>query len=92
LLKRLFFSARRYKFRQKEFAMLGVQELMLILVIVVIIFGAKRIPEIMQGLGQGIKTFKRAMEDEEPSPPVESVKPGGTGSSVPTEKSDVSRS
>ncbi len=72
--------------------MLGVQELMLILVIVVIIFGAKRIPEIMQGLGHGIKTFKKAMEDEEPSLPSQSVKPEGPVSSVPMEKPDSSKS
>ena len=72
--------------------MLGVQELVLILVIVVIIFGAKRIPEIMQGLGQGIKTFKRAMDDEEPLPPPPSVKPGDPVSSVPTEKPDLHKS
>ena len=40
-------------------------ELILILVIVIVVFGAKRIPEIMGGLGQGIKTFKKAMEGED---------------------------
>lgn len=45
--------------------MLGAQELILILLIVVIVFGAKRIPEIMEGLGKGIKTFKKAMDGEE---------------------------
>jgi sec-independent protein translocase protein TatA len=45
--------------------MLGAQELIMILLIVVVVFGAKRIPEIMEGLGKGIKTFKKAMEGEE---------------------------
>jgi len=45
--------------------MLGMQELILILLIVVIVFGAKRIPEIMEGLGKGIKTFKKAMDTED---------------------------
>jgi sec-independent protein translocase protein TatA len=55
--------------------MLGVQELLIILVIVVLVFGAKRIPEIMGGLGKGIRTFKKAIDGEEtpdsiaPSPP-----------------------
>jgi sec-independent protein translocase protein TatA len=45
----------------------GPQELILILLIIVMIFGAKRIPEIMSGLGKGIKTFKKAMEGEDDS-------------------------
>jgi sec-independent protein translocase protein TatA len=55
--------------------MLGPQELILILLIVVVLFGAKRIPEIMGGLGQGIKSFKKAMDGDEavhapsPAPP-----------------------
>ena len=40
----------------------GPWELIIILLIVVMIFGAKRIPEIMGGIGKGIKTFKRTME------------------------------
>ncbi len=47
--------------------MLGMQELIIILVIVVLLFGAKRIPEIMSGLGKGIRTFKSAMDGEEAS-------------------------
>jgi sec-independent protein translocase protein TatA len=46
--------------------MLGMQELVIILIIVVLIFGAKRIPEIMSGLGKGIRTFKKSMDDDEP--------------------------
>jgi sec-independent protein translocase protein TatA len=45
----------------------GPQELILILLIVVVVFGAKRIPEIMQGLGKGIWEFKKSVEGEEPS-------------------------
>jgi sec-independent protein translocase protein TatA len=40
----------------------GPTELILILLIVVMVFGPKKIPEIMSGLGKGIKTFKNAME------------------------------
>jgi sec-independent protein translocase protein TatA len=43
----------------------GPSELILILLIVIMVFGAKRIPEIMGGLGKGIKSFKKAMEGEE---------------------------
>lgn len=46
----------------------GPWELILILLIVVMVFGAKRIPEIMGGLGKGIKSFKKSMEvDDQPS-------------------------
>jgi sec-independent protein translocase protein TatA len=55
---------------------LGMPELLLILLIVVIIFGAKRIPEIMGGIGKGIKTFKKSMEEENPpSPPTATDEP-----------------
>lgn len=56
--------------------MLGVQELLIILVIVVMVFGASRIPEIMGGLGKGIRTFKKAVEGEDVSePPAQSTGP-----------------
>ena len=43
-------------------------ELLLILGIVLVIFGGKRIPEIMGGLGQGIKALKKSLDpDEEPA-------------------------
>lgn len=44
---------------------LSVQELLLILVIVVVLFGARRIPEIMRGLGQGIHGFKKGIRGED---------------------------
>jgi len=39
---------------------LGMPELLIILVIVVVIFGASKLPQIGKGLGQGIKNFKQA--------------------------------
>jgi len=44
---------------------LGMPELIIILVIIVIIFGAGKLPEIGSGLGKGIKNFKKATRDEE---------------------------
>jgi sec-independent protein translocase protein TatA len=45
-------------------------ELILILIIVVFVFGSKKIPEIMGGIGEGIKTFKKSMEsDDSHTPP-----------------------
>lgn len=43
---------------------IGVQELILIGIIILIIFGGKKIPELMKGLGQGIKEFKKASSIE----------------------------
>lgn len=42
---------------------LGPTELILILLVVVIFFGAKKIPELAQGLGKGIKEFKKATRE-----------------------------
>jgi len=42
---------------------LGMQELIIILVIVVILFGATRLPEIGRGIGQAIRNFKKATSE-----------------------------
>lgn len=42
---------------------LGLPELLVILVIVVLLFGASRLPQLGRGLGEGIKGFKDAMKD-----------------------------
>ena len=42
---------------------LGLPEILIILVIVVIIFGANRLPELGRGLGRGIRNFKDATRD-----------------------------
>ncbi|MBI1978199.1 MAG: twin-arginine translocase TatA/TatE family subunit [Candidatus Omnitrophica bacterium] len=41
----------------------GPMELLLIFLVVLLLFGAKRIPEIARGLGQGIKEFKKTISD-----------------------------
>jgi sec-independent protein translocase protein TatA len=49
----------------------GPGELVLMLLIVIVVFGAKRIPEIMGGIGKGIKSFKHAINsDDTPAPQV----------------------
>jgi len=45
---------------------LGMPELIIILVIVFLVFGAGKLPEIGAGIGKGIKNFKKATRDEEP--------------------------
>ena len=59
--------------------MLGWPEIIGILIVVLVLFGAKKIPELAKGLGSGIKEFKKATRevqddlqraiDEEPPPP-----------------------
>jgi sec-independent protein translocase protein TatA len=39
---------------------LGATEILLILVVVVLLFGGRKIPELMKGIGQGMKEFKKA--------------------------------
>ena len=46
---------------------IGGQEILIILIIVLVLFGGKKIPELMKGLGKGVKEYKNAMngiEDE----------------------------
>lgn len=42
---------------------LGMQELIIILVIVIVLFGAKRLPELASGMGKAIKNFKKATNE-----------------------------
>jgi sec-independent protein translocase protein TatA len=43
---------------------LGGQEILIILVIVLLLFGGKKIPELMRGLGKGIREFKDASKND----------------------------
>lgn len=42
---------------------LGMQEIIVIAFIVLLLFGGKKIPELMKGLGKGVKNFKDGMKD-----------------------------
>jgi sec-independent protein translocase protein TatA len=44
---------------------IGLPELLIILVIIILIFGANRLPEIGKGIGKGIRNFKDANKDDE---------------------------
>ena len=46
---------------------IGVTEILVILAIVLLLFGGKKIPELMKGLGSGIKEFKNAAKDGQPA-------------------------
>ncbi len=45
---------------------IGWPQIVLIAVVVLLLFGGKKIPELMRGLGSGIKEFKDASKEEEP--------------------------
>lgn len=47
------------------FGSIGVPELLLILLIVIVIFGASKLPQLGRGLGEGIKNFRNALRGEE---------------------------
>ncbi len=44
---------------------IGMQEVLLIALIVLLFFGGKKIPELMKGLGKGVRSFKEGMNDVE---------------------------
>ncbi|MEM8959891.1 MAG: twin-arginine translocase TatA/TatE family subunit [Acidobacteriota bacterium] len=48
------------------FGSLGVPELLIIFGIIVVMFGATRLPQLGKGLGEGIRNFKKGVKDDEP--------------------------
>lgn len=44
---------------------IGMQEVLLIALIVLLFFGGKKIPELMKGLGKGVRSFKEGMNEKE---------------------------
>ena len=51
--------------------MIGGPQIILIIAVVLLLFGGRKIPELMRGLGSGIKEFKNATKDEEEKAQVE---------------------
>lgn len=67
---------------------LGVPELIIVFLIIIVLFGANRLPQIGKGIGEGIKNFKRGMkapDDDEPQPqiPEKSTTTTSSGTSNP---------
>jgi sec-independent protein translocase protein TatA len=58
-------------------AMIGPWQIVLIVVIILLLFGGKKIPDLMRGLGEGIKEFKKATsekdDDKEDEKPIKEV-------------------
>ena len=55
----------KYDIKEKNMGFPGGTELLVILLIVIILFGAKKIPDLAKGLGTGIKEFKKATKDDD---------------------------
>jgi sec-independent protein translocase protein TatA len=51
-------------FNFKKMGRLGPTEIILIVLVIVLLFGGKKIPELMKGLGNGIKEFKNASKED----------------------------
>ena len=54
--------------------MLGTWEIILIVLVILLIFGGKKIPELMKGLGKGVKSFKDGVNGKEDDEPKEELK------------------
>ncbi len=44
---------------------IGATEIIIILLVLLLLFGGKKIPELMKGLGQGIRSFKKSMNEDD---------------------------
>ncbi len=53
---------------------LGMQEILVIALVVLLLFGGKKIPELMRGLGKGVKSFKEGLNDLEEKEKKEDIK------------------
>lgn len=45
------------------FGSIGTPELLLIMLVVLLLFGSKRLPDLAKGIGKGVRQFKKAMDD-----------------------------
>ena len=65
----------------------SMPELLIVLAIVVLLFGAKKIPDLAKGMGKGIKDFKKAIKDDD-----EDTKEIASKDETPTEKVEDKKS
>lgn len=47
---------------------IGAPQIILVVIVILLLFGGRKIPELMRGLGSGIKEFKDASKDDETDP------------------------
>ena len=67
--------------------MIGAPEIICIILIVLLLFGGKKIPELMKGMGKGVKMFKQGMNgiEEDINRPDDSKQPAQPTDNQPTE-------
>ncbi len=68
--------------------MMGSGEILVILVVILILFGGKRLPEFAQSLGKGIREFKKACNGDEALSSTEEVKRDPLPPSLPNDSSN----
>jgi sec-independent protein translocase protein TatA len=66
----------------------SMPELLIVLAIVVLLFGAKKIPELAKGMGKGIKEFKGAMQEEDETKEIASKDAEKTETKIEEKKSE----
>jgi sec-independent protein translocase protein TatA len=63
---------------------LGIWEVVIILVVVLIVFGVGKLPDVGSGLGQGIRNFRKALRDDDSK----KIEPGKSENSAESKKED----
>jgi len=66
----------------------SMPELLIVLAIVVLLFGAKKIPDLAKGMGKGIKDFKKAIKDDDDSKEIASKDSESTETKTEDKKSE----
>ncbi len=64
---------------QTIFLAIGPWQIVLVVLVVLLLFGGKKIPELMRGLGSGLKEFKDASKDEDKTTPTNTPNTNSTG-------------
>lgn len=65
---------------------IGTTEIILIVIVILVLFGAKRIPQLMRGLGSGVSEFKKGMRgevDEDKAPQAKKAEESTSGKDKP---------
>jgi sec-independent protein translocase protein TatA len=73
------------RFPWERLMSIGIWQVLLILLIVVIIFGAGKLPQVMGDLAKGVKSFKSGLKDDEPPPPPPASQPIAVERVVPAD-------
>jgi sec-independent protein translocase protein TatA len=58
--------------------------LLIIAIVILVLFGGRKIPEVMKGLGQGVREFKEGMRGDQPQPPQTSQPANPPATNAPT--------